>query len=125
MVIVVRSDLKNQKGEKIRSGKIAAQVAHAASAFLIKKIKNNQKIKLTTEEIHWMENGTTKICLQATSEQQLLEIFNKSKDLKLEVNLITDAGRTEFNGIPTKTCLAIGPDDSTKIDRITGDLSIL
>jgi len=32
---------------------------------------------------------------------------------------------TEFHGVPTNTCLAIGPDLAEKIDSITGDLELL
>jgi PTH2 family peptidyl-tRNA hydrolase len=36
-----------------------------------------------------------------------------------------DAGLTEFNGVPTKTCIAIGPNWSDEIDEITGHLKLL
>jgi len=39
--------------------------------------------------------------------------------------LITDSGKTEFHGQPTRTCLAIGPDVADKIDPITGQLELL
>jgi peptidyl-tRNA hydrolase, PTH2 family len=41
------------------------------------------------------------------------------------VYLITDAGHTEFKGVPTKTCLAIGPNDVDEIDVVTGHLKLL
>jgi PTH2 family peptidyl-tRNA hydrolase len=53
-----------------------------------------------------------------------MEIYNKAKEAGLEVHIITDSGRTEFKE-PTKTCLAIGPDLSEKIDTITGHLKLL
>ena len=34
-------------------------------------------------------------------------------------------GFTEFNGVPTFTCIAVGPDKSEKIDLITGGLPLL
>jgi PTH2 family peptidyl-tRNA hydrolase len=40
-------------------------------------------------------------------------------------DLIIDSGKTEFGGVPTKTCLAIGPDYSEKIDKVTGNLKLL
>ena len=46
-------------------------------------------------------------------------------EMGLEVHLITDSGRTEFHGQSTRTCLAIGPDDALKIDRVTGHLELL
>jgi len=32
---------------------------------------------------------------------------------------------TEFHGQPTRTCLAIGPDDADKTDAVTGHLQLL
>jgi PTH2 family peptidyl-tRNA hydrolase len=40
-------------------------------------------------------------------------------------HVVTDSGLTEFGGVPTKTCVAIGPDKSSKIDIITGGLELL
>jgi peptidyl-tRNA hydrolase len=39
-------------------------------------------------------------------------------------SLIIVNGLTEFNNVKTKTCLAIGPDYSDKIDQITGGLEL-
>ena len=38
--------------------------------------------------------------------------------------MIIDLGKTEFNGEPTKTCLAIGPNKTELIDSITGHLKL-
>jgi PTH2 family peptidyl-tRNA hydrolase len=54
-----------------------------------------------------------------------MAILDKAIDLGLEVHLITDSGRTEFHGQPTRTCLAIGPDEASKIDQVTGHLELL
>ena len=40
------------------------------------------------------------------------------------VQLCVDAGRTEFHGVPTATCCAIGPDWPERIDPITGHLKL-
>jgi PTH2 family peptidyl-tRNA hydrolase len=40
------------------------------------------------------------------------------------VHLITDRGLTEFGGVPTRTCLAVGPDYYDLIDPVTGDLEL-
>jgi len=40
------------------------------------------------------------------------------------VHLITDGGLTEFGGVPTRTCLGIGPDYDDRIDPVTGDLEL-
>lgn len=54
-----------------------------------------------------------------------MEIFHAAEVAGLVVNLITDNGTTEFGGIPTKTCLAIGPDYKERIDPITKHLKLL
>jgi hypothetical protein len=38
--------------------------------------------------------------------------------------VITDSGRTEFAGVPTRTCLALGPDLASRIDSVTGGLEL-
>ncbi len=35
-------------------------------------------------------------------------------------HLVTDSGLTEFKGVPTNTCIAIGPDFEDRIDVIAG-----
>ena len=37
----------------------------------------------------------------------------------------SDAGLTEFGGVPTYTALAIGPDEEAKLDELTKDLQLL
>lgn len=75
-------------------------------------------------ELGWINGIFTKICLKVDTEEQLLEIQKRSLDNGLACHLITDRGLTEFKGVPTNTCLAIGPDRSEKIDEITKDLEL-
>ena len=118
-VIVIRKDLKMRRGKEI------AQGAHAAMAFLIKGLTSLEALnKITPNKSEWLECGQTKICVSVDSEEELLEIYNNAKDAGLIVNIIIDAGRTEFNGIPTNTCIAIGPNKSEDIDKITKHLKL-
>jgi len=121
--IIIRSDLKNSKGEKIRTGKLIAQGCHASIAFITNKIRTD--IMLNMVEYEWISGIFKKICLCVDSEAELLDIHKKALEAGLTSNLITDSGLTEFNGVPTNTCIAIGPDYSEKIDRITGHLKLL
>lgn len=120
-VILMRKDLKMRRGKEI------AQGSHAAMAFLLDGISlfgngnPDEKFENLTE---WVNGGQTKICLQIHSEEELLKLHQEALDVGLEANYITDAGRTEFNGVPTKTCLVIGPNKSEKIDKITGHLKL-
>ncbi len=124
-VIVMRKDLK------MRRGKEMAQASHASMAFLTRngmidsdKFLNIQMTNLK-EAQEWMENSFTKICVGVGSEAELDEIYQKAKEAGLTVHMVVDSGLTEFNGIKTKTCLAIGPHYSEKIDAITGQLKLL
>ena len=75
--------------------------------------------------IEWIENGQTKICVRVGSEAELMEIAAKAVAAKLVCHVITDAGLTEFGGVPTRTCLAIGPNEVEVVDEITGRLRLL
>lgn len=124
-VIVMRKDLN------MRKGKMVAQGAHASMKVMMEKLQYSPEtfyertMSLTEEEIQWVDGIFTKICLSCDSEPELLELYKKAKDAGLNCALITDNGLTEFNGVPTNTCIAIGPNASEKIDAITGGLKLL
>lgn len=115
-VIVVRKDLKMRRGKEI------AQGCHASNSFLSDIINNNKKLSLVQKE--WLKGSFTKITLKVNSEEELLQVYNNAITNGLVCYLITDSGKTEFNGVPTRTCLAIGPDYSDKIDLVTGNLEL-
>tara|TARA_Y100000310_G_scaffold188167_1_gene188120 strand:- start:294 stop:641 length:348 start_codon:yes stop_codon:yes gene_type:complete len=98
-------------------GKIAAQVAHASLESALLSL--NRK-----EFTSWKRQGMKKIVLKCPDLKTMLQIRRNAKKEKLIVALITDAGHTE---IPpgSKTTLAIGPDISIKIDKITKDFKRL
>jgi peptidyl-tRNA hydrolase, PTH2 family len=116
-VIVIRKDLN------MRKGKMVAQGSHASMSFLTRRLENNKPITEVQKE--WLNNSFTKICVSVDSEQELLEIAEKAKNTNVECHVITDNGTTEFNGVPTKTCLALGPDKAEILDKISGHLKLL
>jgi peptidyl-tRNA hydrolase, PTH2 family len=118
-LIVVRNDLN------MRKGKMVAQGAHASIMFLVRRLCDAGAGAKDLAIQEWLNHGMTKICVRVDSEAELLEIARKAEDAGLTVHVITDAGHTEFGGVPTKTCLAIGPDEDEKIDTITGHLKLL
>lgn len=131
-IIIVRTDLRNSNGQKVRTGKLIAQACHASIAFLTNRMKKNIAnpqalwwVNMSQPEKEWINGSFFKICLGVDTEQELLDIVEKARTLGVECNLITDQGHTEFNGVPTNTCLALGPDYSNKIDPITGHLKLL
>ena len=73
----------------------------------------------------WINGTYAKICVSVDSEAELLGVYESAVEADLLVSLITDLGATEFHGVPTRTCLAIGPARSSDIDKITGGLKLL
>jgi len=116
-VIVIRRDLH------MRQGKAVAQGAHAAMAFIIEASLSERE--LTKPEQEWFSQGVTKICLRVDSESALKSIIDECKARGIGVYPITDAGHTEFHGVPTLTCCAIGPDYADNIDVVTSGLKLL
>lgn len=114
-VIVLRKDLN------MRKGKMVAQGAHASLGAILK----NCQLADSSDLREWLEGRFTKICVSVDSEEELLEIYQKARTAKLLCCLITDSGLTEFNNVPTKTAVGIGPGPEDKIDEITGDLQLL
>ena len=126
LVVLVRTDLRNTKGEKIRTGKLGAQIAHAALGAVLQKnssiTSSHILISMDEEMGRWLNSGETKIVLAVSSETELLDLYAAAKEHNLNAVLIVDKGLTEFGGTPTKTCVAIGPHYSSDIDKITGHL---
>jgi PTH2 family peptidyl-tRNA hydrolase len=121
-VIVMRHDLKMRRGKQI------AQGAHASMSFLCRRLHAQGFISLddlSPNELTWLTGSFAKVCCRVNSEEELMAIHDKAVELGLEVHLITDSGKTEFHGQPTRTCLAIGPDEAEKIDPVTGHLELL
>lgn len=121
-VIVMRKDLN------MRKGKMMAQASHASMSFLLcGHSPGNDQVEhfLSNAEQTWVESGTKKVVVGCNSEAELLELYFKAKLAGVEVYMVTDHGYTEFHGVPTNTCLAIGPDWNEKIDPLTKHLALL
>ena len=122
-VIVMRKDLNLSKGRLVTQG------AHASVAFLTDKMKANLSnpealwwVNLSQAEKEWVYGTFYKVCLSVDSENELLDIGHKAVMLGLSVKYIEET--TGFDK-PTFTCLAIGPDYSSKIDPVTKHLKLL
>ena len=134
MMIVMRRDLK------MRKGKIAAQAGHACVDAVLMALSKEGRVsdfemtadglllKYTDKEnsplSDWFAYGCAKICVYVDSEEALLEIAEKAKERGIIASVITDAGMTEFHGVPTKTCLALEPLPAEVADELTGDLPL-
>lgn len=130
-VIVWRKDLK------VRAGKFGAQVAHAAMAPIFDMMErqdwNDGSSKVdfqintfdSSPFVLFKEGRFTKIVVGVDNEEQLLVLYEKIKQTSIPVALICDAGLTEFKGVPTNTCIGIGPWWAEDIDQFTGGLSLM
>jgi PTH2 family peptidyl-tRNA hydrolase len=124
-VICVRRDLNMRKGKMIVQGCHASvQVCLRLQADWDPDYGFRESPRGQIFE-QWLGGLQTKICVGVNSEDELVDIYNKAKAAGLPCSIITDAGKTEFNGVPTKTTCAIGPADSLEIDKITGHMSLL
>ena len=115
-VIVMRTDLN------MRKGKMVAQGGHAAIGSLRDAWSHGLYADCAD---FWFQTGATKVCVGVSSETELMAVYARAKADNLPAYLVTDAGHTEFHGVPTRTCLAIGPAWTDEIDAITGSLRLL
>jgi PTH2 family peptidyl-tRNA hydrolase len=112
-VIVVRNDLN------MRKGKMIAQGAHASLGAFMEADPDDAAL------LDWMDGASTKVAVSVPSEEALLGVYERARAAGLPCALVTDAGRTEFGGVPTRTAVAIGPAWSDAVDAITGELKLL
>ena len=124
-VIVIRRDLRMRRGKEI------AQGAHASMAWLRQRVMPLltsagavEQVEFSSAERDWLEGSLRKVTVKVGSEAELLAVYEKAIEAGLVAHLITDRGLTEFGGVPTRTCLGIGPDYDDLIDPVTGDLEL-
>jgi len=116
-VMCYRRDLK------MRKGKIAAQCAHASMAVFFQRDAgqvDELSVPLDGPMAHWAKGRFGKVVLSVNTEEDLLTVHREAKARGIPSALITDAGLTEFGGVPTRTAVAIGPAVASEIDAITG-----
>jgi peptidyl-tRNA hydrolase, PTH2 family len=109
-VIVVNESLV------LPTGKLAAQVAHAAVAAFLAADRQAQEA--------WLKEGMPKIVVAVRSEAELLSLEKQAMDMRVPAAVIRDAGRTVL-AAGTVTCLGLGPAAAAEIDKITGALPLL
>ena len=122
-VIVMRKDLG------MRKGKMIAQGAHASLKVVLdagaRTSEGTFAIQLDPAMAAWLGGRFTKVCVSVDSEAALDAIVEQARAAGVPCALIVDAGVTEFHGVPTKTCCAVGPAWTPAVDAITGGLPLL
>ena len=142
-VIVIRTDLRNTNGQKIRTGKIISQCCHASMKVILDMMNSVPNMKYINsdgdigEDVKhlnieggsalndWINGIFTKVCVSVDSENELISIYESAKSMGIPCSMIEDVGLTEFGGVVTKTSVAVGPGWSEDIDKITGHLKLL
>jgi len=124
-VIILRKDLN------MRKGKMVSQGCHASVA-IVQEMERQwcpdygwRQVPYGEIYNEWSTGLQTKVCVGVSSEQELQSIYDRAKDAGIPCSIITDAGKTEFGGVPTKTSCALGPAECSEIDKITGHLTLL
>lgn len=137
-VIVMRTDLN------MRKGKMVSQGSHASLGGVLKLMINGYEVDDSLEEgklgyistkklripiggylDSWLNGIFTKITVGVNSLEELEKLYNEAEKAGIPCCKITDSGKTEFGGVPTVTCISIGPHWSSEIDKITSELKLL
>jgi PTH2 family peptidyl-tRNA hydrolase len=112
-VIIVRRDIS------MGTGKIAAQVAHAA-------VMGAEKVKVFRREWFnsWFDRGQAKVVVKVKNIEELMFVRERAEELNLPVVQVRDSGLTQIPA-GTITCIGIGPAPSQLIDKVTVELKLL
>ena len=133
--IIVRKDLN------MPAGKLAAQAAHASVGALFdasydiapKTMGFGNKPQSEGLFIsyqgrpairEWVEGDFTKVCLAVDSEDELRKYYTIAREHNLPCAYIVDNGTTVFHGVPTPTCIGVGPAYSEHIEPLFKDLRL-
>jgi PTH2 family peptidyl-tRNA hydrolase len=127
-VIVMK---KFPKARNMRTGKYIAQGAHASLGALLSldRVISADEKSLTIDISNpfvrdWLLGRFTKVTCYVETDEDLVFIHNSAKLVGIATSLITDAGLTEFAGVPTLTAVGVGPDNEELINKITGHLPL-
>lgn len=113
LVLVVRQDLKMEKG------KIAAQCGHATlAAYKYNQTKNPELLR------HWERRGQAKVVVKAPSKEVFDEVQRQARAKGVFAYAIQDAGRTQVEP-GSRTVLAVGPAPLAEVDALTRHLKLL
>lgn len=112
-VIIVRRDIN------MGTGKIAAQVAHAA-------VMGADKVKVSRRNwfSSWFAAGQAKVVVKVKNIEELMEVRKQAEELFLPVVQVQDSGLTQIPS-GTITCVGIGPAPSELVDKVTLGLKLL
>jgi PTH2 family peptidyl-tRNA hydrolase len=113
VVVLVRQDVKMSKG------KTAAQACHAAVSCAIQAYR-----KHPSQFSEWDSWGQKVVCLKVPNKEELFQYKAIADAQGIISAVVADAGRTEVDP-GTVTCMGLGPEKQSVLDKITGELGML
>lgn len=126
--IVVRKDLN------MRKGKMCAQSSHASLKVFADRMEVQSQnddgtytyqLTVTPEMHEWLQGQFTKVVLGCQSRKEIVDLRKAAEELNIPCAMITDSGKTEFHGIPTVTCVSLGPGKAEDIEALTKQFSLM
>lgn len=109
----------------MRRGKEIAQGSHGSCMWMADRWRRlGTSIMFNEPERAWLLGKFTKIVVQVNSEEELLDVYKKAQEKGLLSYLVTDSGATEFDGVPTNTVVAIGPNFEEDFVGVTDHLKL-
>ena len=129
LVLLVRADLK------MRTGKIAAQVAHAAVGTVMELQAESARERASGVSgasssngpvalRRWLSQGQAKVVLSIKDESEMHAIEAAARAQGIPTYIVADAGRTQV-AAGSETVLAVGPAPVVVVDRVCGHLKLL
>jgi peptidyl-tRNA hydrolase len=124
-VILVRRDLK------LKRASAAALVAKVSAEFLFENdesdVDDKLEVNLSPHEVSWLRSGSTRIVLGVSSESTLRNLLFRAEVLGIQSYALEGPipESLDKDGVSEIICAALGPDESDKIDEITGNLKLL
>lgn len=109
MVLLIQGSLS------MSPGKTASQCVHAA-------LGAGRSAKMMEIET-WTGTGEKAVCLNVETEEEMNELVRKAQTAGLNVHSCHDAGRTQVEA-GSRTVVAIGPHQESRIDVVTGHLKL-
>lgn len=115
-IIVVRTDLK------MGVGMLAAQVAHASmkvfSDRMLQRAGTSWSCNFTPEMVQWISGKFTKVVVGCSSSDELIDLQYRALEASIPNALVLESGLVA-------TCLALGPDLASKLNKLIGKHKLL
>lgn len=126
-IILVRKDLK------LKRSHISSLIAKAGSEMFIANDEGIEgdllKVRLTSSEIDWINEGSPRVVLGVDSETILRSVMFKAEIAGIDFYPVTAIVRDEENndteGEEELVVVSLGPEESSKIEEITRGLKLL